>query len=55
MHAGGTYRELADRLHGAGYIVVAVIGVFILLVWLVKRLIARSEARHMRDEPHEDG
>jgi membrane-associated protein len=53
--AGGTYRELADRLHGAGYIVVAVIGVFILLVWLVKRLIARSEARHMRDEPHEDG
>lgn len=51
--AGDTYRELADRLHGAGYILVAVVAVFILLVWGAKQLIARFEARHMSDEPHE--
>ncbi len=51
--AGGTYRELADRLHGAGYVLVAVIAGFVVLVWIAKRLIGRLEARHMRDEPHE--
>jgi membrane-associated protein len=51
--AGGTYRELADRLHGAGFVFVAVIAVFILLVWVAKRIIGRIEARHMSDEPHE--
>lgn len=48
--AGGTYRELADRLHGAGYWFVAVLVVFLLLVWLAKRLIGRLEARHLRDD-----
>ncbi|SDR69096.1 DedA family protein [Agrococcus carbonis] len=48
--AGGTYRELADRLHGAGYVLVAVIAGFILLVWVAKRVISRSESRHMDDE-----
>lgn len=48
--AGGTYRELADRLHGAGYVLVAVIAGFIVLVWIAKRIIGRIEARHMRDE-----
>ncbi|WP_146792347.1 DedA family protein [Agrococcus baldri] len=51
--AGGTYRELADRLHGAGYLLVAVLAAFILLVWLAKRIIARIEARHLRDEEQE--
>lgn len=51
--AGGTYRELADQLHGAGYIFVAVIAAFILLAWVAKRVIGRIEARHMHDEPHE--
>lgn len=51
--AAGTYRELADQLHGAGYIFVAVIAAFILLAWLAKRVIGRFEARHMSDEPHE--
>ncbi|WP_347757502.1 DedA family protein [Agrococcus sp. ProA11] len=51
--AGGTYRELADRLHGAGYVLVAVIGAFILLVWIVKRALGRFEARHLDDEVRE--
>lgn len=51
--AGGTYRELADRLHGAGFIFVAVIAAFILLAWVAKRVIARMEARHMHDEASE--
>lgn len=45
--AAGTYRELADRLHYAGYIFVAIIAVFLLLAYLVKRFLVRSEARHM--------
>nr|WP_324288004.1 DedA family protein [Agrococcus sp. SL85] len=48
--AGGTYRELADRLHGAGYVMVAVIGVFVVGVYLVKRLLSRLEARHLEDD-----
>lgn len=47
--AGGTYRELADRLHGAGYVMVGVIAAFIVIVWVAKRLIQRAEARHMED------
>ncbi|MGB4778143.1 DedA family protein [Microbacterium sp.] len=46
--AAGTYRELADRLHFAGYLFVAVIAVFVLIAYLVKRVIVAREARHMR-------
>lgn len=49
--AAGGYRELADRLHFAGYIFVAVIVVFVIVVLIVKKLIARGEERHMNDEP----
>ncbi|WP_336631157.1 MULTISPECIES: DedA family protein [unclassified Microbacterium] len=45
--AAGTYRELADRLHYAGYIFVAIIAVFLVLAYLAKRFLVRSEARHM--------
>lgn len=45
--AAGSYREVSSRLHNAGYIFVAVIAVFILLVILGKKLLERSEARHM--------
>ena len=47
--AGGSYRELADELHGAGYVLVAVVAVFVAAVYVVKRLIARGEARHLDD------
>ncbi|CAN7293879.1 DedA family protein [Microbacterium sp. LjRoot45] len=48
--AAGTYRELADRLHYAGYLFVAVIVVFLLLIYVAKRVIVAREARHLRLE-----
>ena len=51
--AAGTYRELADRLHYAGYIFVSIIVVFLALIFLAKKLIQRREARHLR-HPHDD-
>jgi membrane protein DedA with SNARE-associated domain len=46
--AAGSYRHLSARLHFAGYVFVAIIVVFIVLVVVVKRLIERREARHMK-------
>ena len=48
--AAGTYRELADQLHYAGYIFVGAIVVFLLLVFAGKKLIERLERRHMHDD-----
>lgn len=45
--AGGSYRELSDRLHSAGYIFVAIIAAFLLLVLIGKKVLGRIEARHM--------
>ncbi|MDZ8201860.1 DedA family protein [Microbacterium sp. SSW1-59] len=48
--AAGTYRELADRLHSAGYIFVAVIIVFLLLVLAAKKIIERVERKHLDED-----
>lgn len=48
--AAGTYRELADQLHYAGYLFVGVIVVFLLLAFLGKKLIHRLERRHLEDD-----
>lgn len=53
--AAGTYRELADQLHYAGYIFVGVLVVFLVLAYLAKRVIVAREARHMRADAHVDG
>jgi membrane-associated protein len=45
--AAGSYRELADQLHYAGYLFVAVIALFIVLVFVVKTVLHRREKRHM--------
>ncbi|PPG53936.1 DedA family protein [Rathayibacter sp. AY2B3] len=45
--AAGSYRELSESLHGAGYLFVGVIVVFALLVLLGKKLLNRAEARHL--------
>ena len=45
--AAGTYREVADRVHYAGYIFVAVIVVFIALVFVSKKIIERAEHKHL--------
>jgi membrane-associated protein len=44
--AGG-YRELSDRLHGAGYIFVGAIVLFIVLVVIGKKVLEKREAKHM--------
>lgn len=45
--AAGSFRELVDRVHYAGYIFVGVIVLFLLLVFVGKKLLSRWEARHM--------
>jgi membrane protein DedA with SNARE-associated domain len=50
--AAGSYRELADRLHQAGYVFVGIIVAFALVVVVVKKLLHRREERHMA---HPDG
>lgn len=45
--AAGTYRELSSRLHYAGYIFVAVIVVFLVLVFVSKKIIERAERKHL--------
>ncbi|RLP76846.1 DedA family protein [Mycetocola tolaasinivorans] len=54
--AAGTYRQLADQLHGAGYIFVGIIAVFLLAVYLIKKFIGRREAAHIdgTDAPEDD-
>lgn len=48
--AAGTYRELADQLHFAGYLFVGVIVVFLLLVFVSKKVIERAERKHLGTE-----
>jgi membrane-associated protein len=45
--AAGSYRELSRELHWAGYLFVGVIAVFLAAAWGVKKLLVRSEAKHM--------
>ena len=52
--AAGTYRELADQLHYAGYIFVAVIALFIVLVFVGKKVLEKVEHRHLHGEDGND-
>jgi membrane-associated protein len=45
--AAGGYRELSQELHGAGYVFVAVIAAFVVVVFVVKKVLHDREARHM--------
>ncbi|MET0976172.1 MAG: DedA family protein [Leifsonia sp.] len=47
--AAGSFRELSRELHYAGYIFVGIIALFLVAVLVVKKLLERSEARHMED------
>jgi membrane protein DedA with SNARE-associated domain len=49
--AAGSYRQLSRDLHWAGYAFVAAIALFVVLVFVVKKLINRAEAHHMREPP----
>lgn len=48
--AAGTYRELSDRIHYAGYVFVGILVVFLVLVFIGKKVIERAERRHLADE-----
>lgn len=50
--AAGTYRQLADQLHYAGYIFVGIIVLFLILVFVSKKIIERAERKHL-DHGHE--
>ena len=43
--AAGTYRELDDTLGGAAYLFVGIIIAFLILVWIVKKLLDRYSSR----------
>ena len=49
--AAGSYRQMADQLHYAGYIFVAIIVGFALLLLAAKKLLSKLEARHMHRLP----
>lgn len=53
--AAGTYRELADRAHWAGYVFVGIIVVFLLGVIITKKVLAHNERAHLHveDTPHD--
>lgn len=42
-----TFDEMVDRVHYAGYVFVGIIVVFLVVVYLGKKLLERSEARHL--------
>ncbi|MCP2030683.1 membrane protein DedA with SNARE-associated domain [Okibacterium sp. HSC-33S16] len=45
--AAGTYRQLADQLHYAGYIFVGIIAAFLAIAYAVKVVLKRTQERHM--------
>lgn len=58
--AAGSYRELSQELHWAGYVFVAVIALFVVVVFIVKKILQKREAAHMDaaarspEPPHAD-
>lgn len=52
--AAGSYRELADQLHQAGYVFVGIIAVFLVLVLVVKKVLHTREERHMAHPDDDD-
>lgn len=52
--AAGSYHQLSQRVHYAGYFFVGAIAVLLIAVLVVKKLIARREERHMQDEPNRE-
>jgi len=53
--AAGTYRELADQLHYAGFIFVGIIIVFIALMFVSKKVIERAERKHLTEGDENGG
>ncbi|MBK4346573.1 DedA family protein [Lacisediminihabitans changchengi] len=45
--AAGSYRRLADQLHGAGFLFAGIIVVFLVAVLVIKKVVEKREAQHM--------
>ncbi|MHA6667909.1 DedA family protein [Homoserinimonas sp. A447] len=45
--AAESYRELSERLHYAGYVFAGIFALFAIIVLVVKKVLARTEARYM--------
>ncbi|BDZ38025.1 DedA family protein [Microbacterium suwonense] len=52
--AAGSYMELSQRVHYAGYVFVGAIAVLLIGILVTKKIIARREERHMKDEPRRE-
>jgi len=52
--AAGGYREIANRLHFAGYLFGGAVVLFFVIVLLVRRRIEKGEERHWADEHQAD-
>lgn len=50
-----TFDEMVDRVHYAGYVFVGIIVVFLVVVYLGKKLLERSEARHLDSRDADPG
>ncbi|MEX0151473.1 DedA family protein [Microbacterium sp. LMI1-1-1.1] len=48
--AAGTYRELSDSIHSAGYWFVGAIVLFLVVIFIGKKVLERVERRHLADE-----
>ena len=47
--AAGSFEALLDQLHYAGYLFVGIVVVFLIAVFVAKKLIERAERRHLDD------
>ncbi|MDR6868810.1 membrane protein DedA with SNARE-associated domain [Microbacterium resistens] len=45
--AAGSYRELSQQVHFAGYVFVGVIAAFLIVILVVKKVLEKREERHM--------
>jgi membrane-associated protein len=49
--AAGSYRRLENQLHYAGFVFVAIVAIALLVIFLVRKLLERNEAKHMHKPP----
>jgi membrane-associated protein len=52
--AAGSYRRLEGELHNAGWIFLAIVVVALVVIFLIRKLIERSEAKHMQHPAKSD-
>jgi len=52
--AAGSYQQLSERVHYAGYLFVAVIAALLVVLLIGKKVLARREERHMHHAPGGD-